>query len=286
MRSFLFVPADSEKKIHKGLDGDADALIFDLEDAVAPQNKSNARTILAQNLSATKSSKALWVRINALDTNDYEADLEALMPLSPFGIVLPKCRHGADVQHLSNLLSSFEAKNNISFGQTKILAIATETAQSIFGLGTYKDSSARLYGMTWGAEDLMADVGAQSNKDEAGQYTQPFQMVRNMCLFGAASAGVTAVDAVAPNFRDLDMLRAECLASVRDGFTAKMAIHPDQIAIIHETFTPSAQDIASAQEIVALFDANPDAGVLPHNGKMLDKPHLKAALKVLSRSKL
>ena len=286
MRSLLFVPGDDERKIAKALDCPADALILDLEDAVAPQRKAHAREICAATLRSAKTTKTLFVRINALDTGEAAADLTAVVAAKPFGIVLPKCRHADDVSQLSGELDTMEAHARIEIGETRILPIVTETAASLFGLGTYAPLELRrLYGMMWGGEDLAADIGAAANRDASGRYTAPYELARALCLLGAAAASVLPVDAVYTNFRDHEGLKAESLEGLRSGFGAKAAIHPAQIDVINEAFTPSRSDVEWAKRVVAAFDAVGGAGVAAIEGKMLDRPHLRGARRTLERAR-
>ncbi len=287
MRSLLFVPGDDPRKIAKGLTGDADALLIDLEDSVSMARKSEARQITRENIEtalAAQTTKRLIVRINALDTGLADADLDAVMPAAPHGILLPKCRSGADVSHLAAKLAVREAESSLIDGSTKIIALATETAGSLFHMGTYSGCNHRLIGLTWGAEDLAADLGAEANRNVAGQYTDPYRLARALAIFAAAAAEVTAIDTVYPNFRDLDGFRADAEAGRRDGFSAKMAIHPAQVPIINEVFTPSAEAVAHATAIVEGFAANPTAGVISINGAMIDRPHLRQAERILARA--
>ena len=286
MRSLLFVPGDDERKIAKALDSAADALILDLEDAVAPPRKAAARVVCAAALRNAKTSKALFVRINALDTTDAALDLAAVVAAKPFGIVLPKCRHGDDARRLARELDVMEARAGIVPGSLRILAIATETAGSLFGLGTYAEPPIpRLFGMLWGGEDLAADIGAMANRDANGRYTAPFELARSLCLLGAAAASVLPIDAVYTDFRNSDGLKAEALEGLRDGFGAKAAIHPAQAAVINEAFTPTQADIERARQVVAAFDAVGEAGVAAIDGKMLDRPHLRSARRMLDRAR-
>ncbi len=286
MRSLLFVPGDDERKIAKALDSAADALILDLEDAVAPPRKAAARVVCAAALRNAKTSKALFVRINALDTADAALDLAAVVAAKPFGIVLPKCRHGDDARRLARELDVMEARAGIVPGSLRILAIATETAGSLFGLGSYAEPPIpRLFGMMWGGEDLAADIGAMANRDANGRYTAPFALARTLCLIGAAAASVLPIDAVYTDFRNSDGLRAEALKGLRDGFGAKAAIHPAQAAVINEAFTPTQADIERARQVVAAFDAVGEAGVAAIDGKMLDRPHLRSARRMLDRAR-
>jgi citrate lyase subunit beta/citryl-CoA lyase len=286
MRSLLFVPADSERKFEKAMGSGASALILDLEDSVAHTNKAKAREIASALLREAKTRAnrpALYVRVNALDTGLTDTDLDGVMREGPDGIFLPKSLNGADVQHLAAKLAVREAEYGLADGQTRIVAIATETAQAIFGLGTYRGASHRLEAITWGAEDLSADIGAETPRYADGTYTQPFAIVRTMALLAANAAEGLAIDTVYPNFRDSAGFRADCAMARRDGFVAKMAIHPDQVPVINEIFTPPAHEIERAQKIVALFAANPDAGVIGLDGEMLDRPHLKRAERLLKR---
>lgn len=286
MRSFLFVPADSEKKLSKALGTAADALILDLEDSVVADRKPQARTIAHGFLSdqAAKPKRPyLIVRVNARDSGLTEADLDAVMPARPDAIMLPKAEGGVDVSYLDVQLARRERAYGTPIGHTKILAVATETAKAIFQLGTYAGASARLSGLTWGAEDLAADIGAESKHDADGRYIEPFRLARSLCLFGAVAAGAQPIDSVYPPFQDQEGLRRESEEARRDGFTGKMAIHPGQVDIINDVFTPSAAAIAEARAVIAAFAANPTAGAVSLNGRMLDMPHLKLAQRLLAR---
>lgn len=287
MRSLLFVPADSPRKLEKGLGSGADVLLLDLEDSVAPQTKvaarEAARAFLAENRSASVRPR-LYVRVNALDSGLTDADLDSVMPAGPDGILLPKTNSGADVQHLAAKLAVREAESALDDGATRIIAIATETARSIFHMGTYAGASHRLAGLTWGAEDLSADLGAETNRAPDGGYADPYRLARTLTLFGAQAGGLAPIDTVFTNFRDEKGLRAECEAARRDGFTAKMAIHPAQVPVINAVFTPSAEAVERARRIVALFEESPGEGVIGLDGEMLDRPHLKRALGVLARA--
>ncbi len=284
IRSWLFVPADQPAKMLKALSSGADAIIFDLEDSVAVINKKSARDNLStflQDHQHTENCPQFFVRTNALDTPYIDDDLDRVMQGKPSGIVLPKSTSGKDVAHLSVKIAVQEAQNQLPDCSTTILAIATETAQSIFGLGTYVNASARLMGMTWGVEDLSSDVGSLSPRDDAGNYTKPYELVRSLTLFGARAAGVQAIDGIEPDFRNENALKHACVCALRDGFTGKLAIHPAQVAIINEAFTPTEAMIKQARDIVAAFAAEPSCGVIALNGVMLDHPHLKRAQKWL-----
>jgi citrate lyase subunit beta/citryl-CoA lyase len=274
LRSILFVPGDRPDRMEKALRAGADALILDLEDAVAPTAKPEARRHVATFLNANSTAK-LWVRINPLDTEESDKDLAAILSSHPDGIVLPKAEGGASVAELTRRLTS--AGN----ATAQILAIATETPAAIFQLGTYGGIK-RLAGLTWGAEDLPAAIGASTSREPDGRFTAPYELARSLCLFGAAAAGVAPVETVYPAFRDLDGLAAYAARARRDGFTGMMAIHPDQVPVINAAFTPSESEVAHARAVVAAFDANPGAGALSLDGRMIDRPHLVQAQRTLA----
>lgn len=288
MRSLLFVPGDSPKKQRKGLESGADALILDLEDSVALDGKPQAREITRAFLKEARAlprRPLLIVRINALATGMSDADLDAVMPGAPDAIMLPKSEGGVDVGHLAAKIAVREAEAELPDGATRILPIATEGGKGIFGLGSYARASHRLMALTWGAEDLSADLGAETNRLEDGSYTDPYRLARALTLFGASAAQIDAIDAVFTSFRDEAGLRAECRAARRDGFTGKMAIHPAQVAPINEIFSPSPEALAKAEQIIALFAANPGAGVIGLDGEMLDRPHLTRAERLVARAR-
>jgi len=287
MRSLLFVPGDSRRKLEKALTSGADALIVDLEDSVDLSAKDEARRVTAAFLSEIRGQTdrpSLYVRVNGLATGLIDADLDGVMQAAPDGIVLPKAIGGADVSHLGAKLAVREAEFGLEDGGTRILAIATENAAGVFALGTFAGASHRLMGITWGGEDLSADLGAETNRGDDGLYTDPYRLARSLTLLGAAAAAVDAVDSVYTNFRDMEGLAAECRQARRDGFVAKMAIHPAQVPVINEAFTPSAEALARAQAVVDAFAANPGAGVVGVNGEMLDRPHLLRAERLLKRA--
>jgi citrate lyase subunit beta/citryl-CoA lyase len=287
MRSLLFVPGDSERKLQKAVESGADALLLDLEDSVALDAKPRAREMVAEYLGAVSAPARLpklYVRINPFDGGLSETDLDAVMPAAPDGILLPKCLNGAEVQRLGAKLAVREAEFALADGATRIIAIATESARALFGLSSYAGSSARLEGLAWGAEDLGVDLGSSSYRLADGRYSGPYRLARDLMLFAAVAAEVAPIDSIHVNFRDEAALREECAAANRDGFVAKMAIHPAQVPIINEAFTPAPDAVARARAIVAAFAAAPGAGVLSVEGKMLDLPHLKLARKLLARA--
>jgi len=286
MRSLLFVPADSEKKLAKGAECGADALILDLEDSVAAERKQAARegALAYLKAHATDTRPHLIVRVNALDTGLTDADLDAVVAGKPDAILLPKAEGGASVTHLDAKLTAREAIHGLPDGAISIIALATETAAALFLCGTYRSSSPRLSGITWGAEDLSAELGAETNRDAAGHFTSPYLLARGLSLAAASAARVQAIDTVYADFRNMDGLRQEAEDARRDGFTAKMAIHPAQVAIINKVFTPSAQEVEKAREIVNAFAATPSSGVVGIGGVMYDRPHLRRAERLLARA--
>jgi citrate lyase subunit beta/citryl-CoA lyase len=285
MRSWLFVPADNERKIEKALGAGADIVILDLEDSVAPEAKDMARANTARFLDDGRSKAPLFfVRINALDTAFAEKDLAAIMPGAPDGIHLPKSGGGRDVARLDAKLTAHEALCAIEEGHTEIAAIATETAAALFTLGTYAGASSRLRALAWGAEDLSAQLGASAVRDETGRLTAPYELARTLCLAGAVAAGAAPIDGIYSAYGDADGLRAECAQAARDGFTGKLAIHPAQVPLINAAFTPSAEEIAEATRIVTAFKEAGNPGVLTLDGKMFDRPHLKRAKQLLRRA--
>ncbi|MEO0545885.1 MAG: CoA ester lyase [Pseudomonadota bacterium] len=287
MRSALFIPGDSDRKLAKGLGSGADCLLIDLEDSVALDNKPQARAVALDFLKTASTEPLrplLYVRINAFDTALSDDDLAAVMPGKPDGIILPKSEHGKEVTKLDSLLRVHEAENGLDDGSTRIIAIATETAAGTLQAGTYGRCSRRLAGLTWGAEDLSADIGALARRRPNGTYRDPYRFARVQALLGAVAAGVQPIDTVFPDFRDEDGLAEECSEAALDGFTAKMAIHPAQVAIINATFTPSAEAVAEAERVVAAFEAAGNPGVLALDGAMLDRPHLRKAKALLARA--
>jgi len=281
-RSFLFVPADSERKLEKAGGAGADALILDLEDAVAAEARPAARKLAAEYLQGKENA---WVRVNPVDSEDSMADLEAVMPTAPAGIVLPKPRSAEDAVTLSGRIDALEAQHGIEPGSTRIMALCTEHPEALFTLHGYKGATERLYGLSWGAEDLAAATGASANRDDAGNWLPQFEMARSLCLFAAAAAEVAAIDTVYTDFRDHGGLLLYAANARRDGFSGMLAIHPAQIEAINAAFEPSPEEIERAQKIVDLFAQNPGAGTIGLDGRMIDRPHLVQAQRLLRQTK-
>jgi citrate lyase subunit beta/citryl-CoA lyase len=283
-RSWLFAPGDSEKKMAKATNGPADIVLIDLEDAVAPENKAQARVMVRDFINANAGERArLWVRINPLDGPFALGDLAAVMPSRPGGIMLPKVNGRADVERLDHYLSALEVANGIDQGSTRVIPLITETAEAMFHTGDYKGAP-RIAALTWGAEDLADSIGAGSNLNPDGSYSFTFELARSLCLLGAAAAGVSAVDTIQADFRDLDGLRKRAEKVRREGYRGMLAIHPAQVEVINAAFTPTGEEIAEAQEIVDLFAANPGVGAIGYKGGMLDRPYLSRALQLLKRA--
>ena len=278
LRSLLFVPGDRPERMVKAARLDVDALILDLEDSVALDRKAFAREAVAEFVAGRREGPAIFVRINPLDSGMADADLDAVAAARPWGYVLPKAEGAASLRDLDHRLASRGDDD------ARVLPIATETPAAIFRLGDYGGVSERLVGLTWGAEDLPAAIGAASSRTEDGDYTAPYEFARSLTLFGAAAARVAPIETVYPAIRDLGGLAAYAARGARDGFTGMMALHPDQLPIIAAAFTPSAQAVAHARAVVEAFEAQPGAGVLMLEGKMIDAPHLKAARTVLARA--
>jgi citrate lyase subunit beta/citryl-CoA lyase len=276
LRSLLFVPGDRPDRMEKALGSGADALILDLEDSVAPAQKPEARRAVADFLSRERRT-SLWVRINPIEEQEADRDIAAIIAGRPDGIVLPKSLGGASVSDLAKRLTE---RGNVG---AMILPLATEMPAALFTLDSYAGVK-RLAGITWGAEDLSAAIGAATAREEDGSYTEPFRVARSLCLFGASAAGVPAIETVYPDFRDLDGLAAYAARGRRDGFSGMLAIHPDQVPVINTAFTPSGSEVAHARAVVDAFRANPDAGVLSLDGKMIDRPHLMLAQRILAAS--
>lgn len=280
-RSFLFVPADSERKLEKAGSVGADALILDLEDSVAASARPVARALAAAYL---QNKDDIWVRINPIDSDDSTADLEAVMASAPAGIILPKPRSAAAVITLAERLGRLEKQHGIEEGSTRIMALCTEHPEALFTLNSYIGATPRLYGLSWGAEDLAAAVGAVTNRGNDGKWLPQFELARSLCLFAAAAAEVAAIDTVYTDFRDQEGLLRYATHARRDGFSGMLAIHPGQVEIINSAFEPTAEELERAARIVRLFDENPGAGTVGLDGKMIDRPHLVQAQRLL-RSK-
>lgn len=279
LRSLLFVPADSEKKLVKARGSAADALILDLEDSVAAENRPKARGMIQEFLTETH-AQSIWVRINPLGSDDFIRDVEAIVASRPAGFVVPK----PDGPHVLNVIDAHiltrESLANLPAGGIKVLPVATETPTAVLSLGNYRSPPPRLAALTWGAEDLAAAVGAAGNRDERGEFLLTFKIVRTLCLIAAKAAGVDAIETLHANFRDTPGLERAARAAQREGFSGMLAIHPDQVETINAAFTPSAADIDHAQKVVAAFESG--TGVASLDGRMLDQPHLKQAKHILA----
>jgi citrate lyase subunit beta/citryl-CoA lyase len=281
-RSWLFAPGDSERKMEKATAGTADIVILDLEDAVAEAEKPKARSMVAAFLAANAKHRArLWVRINPIQGPHALADLAAVMPAAPAGIMFPKPRGRADAELLDHYLTAFEAAAGIAIGVTKVMLLVTEMPESMLAIGSYAGVP-RVAAMSWGGEDLATALGATDNRGDYGGYDFTYELARSLCLVGAAAAGVPAIETIHGDFRDEAGLRKRAAQMRRAGYRGMLAIHPAQVDVINEAFTPSAEELASAQEIVDLFAANPGAGTIGHKGAMLDRPHLARAQAVLA----
>lgn len=274
LRSLLFVPADSERKLEKARGSKADALILDLEDSVAASNRPRARDLVRE-FARTGGSPALWVRINPVDSADCSADLDAVVAAKPAGVVVPKPDSPDTLRALDTELSQRERVQGLTEGTIRVLPVATETPAAVLSLFEYRNPPPRLKALTWGAEDLSAALGAATNRDESGEFGFTYKVVRSLCLIAAKAAGVDAIETLHADFRDSAGLERAARAAQRDGFAGMLAIHPDQVDIINAAFTPSAEDVAHARRVVAAFAGG--AGVASLDGKMLDQPHLKQA---------
>lgn len=279
-RSLLFAPGDSERKLAKAGASEADLVLLDLEDAVAEANKATARALVGEHLRTAERKQPQWVRINPLDTPHALADLAAIVPGRPDGIMLPKATR-TEAELLHHYLTALEAAHGLPQGGIRTIVVATETAQAIFGLGNYAGCP-RLAALTWGAEDSATALGATHNRDESGEYDFPYQVFRTLALAGAAAAGVTPIETIHGDFRDLDGLEKVATRARRAGFRGMLAIHPDQVAVINRAFSPSPAEIERAERIVAAFDRAPGVGTIGLDGEMLDMPHLKRAQAVLA----
>jgi len=287
MRSWLFAPGDSEKKMGKAAASAADIALFDLEDSVAPENKAAARAMVAEQIAASDNRARLWVRINPLPTSDCIADLAAIIPSRPGGVFLPKAEGADDIAQLHHYLTALEAANGIPQGRTAVAALVTETAAAMFKTGEYAGDypgKARLAAMSWGAEDLSAALGASEQRGADGGYSHTYEMARSLCLIGASAAGVAAIETVQPEFRDLEALEKRARGVRASGFRGMLAIHPAQVEPINAAFTPTADELAHARAVVRAFADHPGAGVVALDGAMLDRPHLALAQRLLSEA--
>lgn len=287
MRSWLFAPGDSAKKMGKAEASAADIALLDLEDSVSPENKPSARQMVAEQIAAAANKARLWVRINPISGHDCIADLAAIIPAQPGGVFLPKAEGAADVTQLHHYLTALEAANGIPLGRTLIAALVTETAAAMFKTGDYAGDypgKARLVAMSWGAEDLSSALGAREQRGPDGEYAHTYEMARSLCLIGASAADVAAIETVQPEFRDLDALAARARRVRAQGFRGMLAIHPAQVDPINEAFTPSAEELAHARAVVQAFADHPGAGVVALDGAMLDRPHLALAQRLLAEA--
>jgi citrate lyase subunit beta / citryl-CoA lyase len=281
MRSWLFAPGDSARKLAKAIASPADIVLLDLEDAVATENKPLARQVVHDCLQANPADRPrLWVRVNPLDGPHTLRDLAAIMPARPGGIMVPKVYGRQDVERLDHYLSAFETAQDLAEGSTPVIVLVTETAEAMFHTGDYK-AAPRVVALTWGAEDLADSIGASTNRNADGSYGFTYELARSLCLLGAAAAEVAAIETIQGDYRDLDSLKARAAKARRDGFRGMLAIHPAQVEVINAAFTPTAEEIAEAQAIVDLFAANPGVGTIGYQGGMLDRPHLSRAQQLL-----
>lgn len=283
MRSWLFAPGDSERKMTKASDSAADIVLLDLEDSVSPENKPAARTAVADFLKMREDKHRIWVRVNPLRSGEIEADLDAIMGAAPGGLFLPKAEGKADVEALDAMLTIREADHGILNRSTHVAALVTETPKAMFHCGDY-EGAPRLIAMSWGAEDLSSALGARVQHQADGSYMPMYEMARNLCLLGAVAAGCAPIETVMPEFRDLDKLRERALMVRGQGYRGMLAIHPAQVDVINEAFTPSAEEIAHARAIVQAFADNPGAGTVGLDGQMLDRPHLALAERLLAEA--
>ena len=283
MRSWLFAPGDSERKMTKASDSAADIVLLDLEDSVSPENRPAARTAVADFLKTREDKHRIWVRVNPLRSGEIEADLDAIMNAAPGGLFLPKAEGKADVEALDAMLTIREADHGILNRSTHVAALVTETPKAMFHCGDY-EGAPRLIAMSWGAEDLSSALGARVQHQADGSYMPMYEMARNLCLLGAVAAGCAPIETVMPEFRDLDKLRERALMVRGQGYRGMLAIHPAQVDVINEAFTPSAEEIAHARAIVQAFADNPGAGTVGLDGQMLDRPHLALAERLLAEA--
>lgn len=283
MRSWLFAPGDSEKKMGKAIASDADIALLDLEDSVVPDRKADARKMVAEAIASAPDKARVWVRVNPLSGSWTQDDLDTVIAAGPGGLFLPKAEGGHDVTTLDTMITSREKAAGIAEGFTKVAALVTETAAAMFTTGTY-DGAPRLVAMSWGAEDLSSEIGASEQRGPDGEFTHVFEMARSLCLLGAIKAGVMPLETVQPEFRDLEALEKRARRVRAQGFRGMLAIHPAQVAPINAAFTPSADEISHARAIVEAFAQNPTAGALQLDGNMIDRPHLALAERLLAET--
>jgi citrate lyase subunit beta/citryl-CoA lyase len=281
----LFVPGDRPERFEKAASSGADAVILDLEDAVAAAQRPRARQAIADHLALAPRQVPLWVRINPVDTADALLDLAAVVSAAPDGVILPKARSGADVLRLNYWLEALETAHALVPGSIRMIPMITETAQAMLNLPSFVPPPARVLGMTWGAEDLASELGASANRGADGEYSTPYQMASAGCLFAAAAACVAAIDTVDTEIRDLDAVERRARASRRAGYAAKLAIHPAQIAPLHAAFTPTAEELAHAERVLAAFAASPGTGAFMLEGRLIDRPHVRQAERVLAAAR-
>jgi citrate lyase subunit beta / citryl-CoA lyase len=282
MRSMLFVPGDRPERFAKAVASGADAVIFDLEDAVVPDGRPGARVEIASYLATAERSVALWVRVNPVDTDDSLRDLASVMGARPDGIMLPKARSGADVLQVSHWMEALEAGAGLSPGSVGLIPLITESAAAVLNAASFTSPPSRVRGLTWGAEDLAADLGAISNRSPDGEFDPAYVHARTACLLAAAAAGVAAIDTVETEIRDAAAIERRARDSRRQGFSGKMAIHPVQIAPIHAAFRPAEDEVEWARRVLEAFRASPGTGALSLDGRMLDKPHIRQAERILA----
>jgi len=283
MRSWLFAPGDSEKKMGKAIASPADIALLDLEDSVVPERKAEARAMVAATIAQADNRSRVWVRVNPLSSGLTEADLDAIVAAGPGGVFLPKAEGGHDVEALDAMLAPREAAAGLAAGSIRVAALVTETAAAMFTTGTY-DGTPRLVAMSWGAEDLSSELGAREQRGPDGEYTHVFEMARSFCLLGAIKAGVAPIETVQPEFRDLEKLATRARRLRAQGFRGMLAIHPAQVGPINEAFTPSGEELDHARAIIQAFADNPGAGAVQLNGNMLDRPHLALAIRLLEEA--
>ena len=287
MRSWLFAPGDSDKKMGKAIASDADIALLDLEDSVVPDRKAEARNMVAAAIAGAAVKSRVWVRVNPLSGGLTKADLDAVIGAGPGGVFLPKAEGGHHVETLDAMLTACEKSAGIAPGTTKVAALVTETAAAMFTTGTYDAASkgqTRLVAMSWGAEDLSSELGASEQRGADGEYTHVYQMARSLCLIGAVKAGVAPIETVQPEFRDLEALESRARSVRASGYRGMLAIHPAQIAPINAAFTPSEDELAHARAVIQAFADNPDSGAVSLNGNMLDRPHLALAQRLLAEN--